>query len=254
MASCVCFGMNADCPLCHGTGIVVCPLCDGTGYLARTVKTGNDPFGEHTYEYVPCPHNVNRPHVSNVNGLRDGMESWTFDKMIRQYPALIEAETRIKQILQAGRGWGVFYGPYGIGKTYLLAAAANFAGTMGKTVRFVNTSLLIDELHAAVMGQHDRTMLSIMRELVDDTFLLCLNEFGDFKATDWKLDRVKVILECRSDPIWKPTLFATNRTGNEIARIMPWLADRFRKQEVFESVLLGVPSLRKADECQTIMH
>jgi len=242
---CVCGGMVKNCPLCGGAGKPTCTVCLGTHYLSLKKLPDGD-FGDVVYEVVPCPACLTKRGNEPVRptGLREGMEDWTFENMVQEHPALLEAAGQFRHILERRRGWGVLYCASGTGKSYLLASVANAAGGQGLQAHYVNTSFLLSQLQEAMMGKNDWTYTAMVRWLSDDVDVLCLNEFGDFNPTAWRTDTIKIILEHRSDPVWRPTFFASNKPGRELAAMFPWLADRFNSSEVFESVLPGVPSLR----------
>lgn len=243
MTQCACGGILPDCPLCQGTGVPVCDMCNGTGHLLKQSYVD-----EHMYTAVECPSPdcIRQPAKRAVIGLRDGAEDYTFANLFDGFPALDNAAVRIRQAVDRRKGWIVFFGPSGIGKTYLMTAGANYAAGAGLSVYYGHTSTIMDELHAAVMGQHKHGMTySALKRLLVECDLLCLDEFGDFNVTDWKRDRVKEILEYRANPVWAPTMIATNKSGREIEKVFPWLGDRLNQRNmVYETALPGVPSFR----------
>jgi DNA replication protein DnaC len=171
---------------------------------------------------------------------------YTFANMIEGYPSLDQAATRIRQAIDKRKGWVFFHGPSGIGKTYLMTAGANYAADLGMSVYFGHTSTIMDDLHAAVMGTHEQGMTyPALKRLLVECDLLVLDEFGDFHVTAWKRDRIKEILEYRANPVWRTTLIAANKTGREIEKMFPWLADRLNQRNmVYETSLPGVPTFR----------
>jgi len=173
------------------------------------------------------------------------MEHYTFDKMER-HPALTDTATKLQQIVENGKGWAVFYSLHGRGKTYLMASAVNQASLLGKRSRYALMSDILQLLQEAQTGQYEMSFNALFRSIVD-LDVLALDEAFEGTFSPWRERTLRQLLVLRSDPVWKPTLFATNRKAVAVAKDFPWLASRFENPDVYEVALhlQGVPDWRK---------
>lgn len=239
---CVCKGMLKSCPLCQGTGNVTCEECLGTQYKMQEVVSSSN-----RWSHVPCGRcgsAVSALAARVQSGLTRAHEAWTFSRIVSDYPALDEASRQLVSVLEAKKGWVVFTSPAGCGKSYLLAAMVNEARRQSLAAHYTTVAKMLDELQQAVTGRHDMAYWALMRQYTDDIEVLCVDEFGEFNRTDWRMAQIREIFVARSEPVWRPTIFATNWTPADINKHFPWLYSRFHRPEVFRSVLEGVPDLR----------
>lgn len=240
--SCVCRGMVDDCPLCGGMGRESCVQCHGVRKVALRKAEG-------CWESVACGlcAHVLRPAKDRVVGMLPGMSAWTFGRMLRQYPVLNRAGERARAMLAVGQGWMVMYGPWGVGKSYCMAAILNeLLGMRERTGRYVLMSAMMQEFQDAQTGRHPdgKIYSALMRELVD-VDVLCLDEFGEWNPSEFREKALRQLLVARSDPMWRVTLLATNRTGNDLQKSFPWLTSRFNSPLVVELDFSSIPDLRK---------
>ena len=241
MGDCYCRGLDPDCPLCGGAGTLPeCTLCGG---VRRVMRERNQ---EDVYDPEACPKcGVKVEKVRLEIGLTIEMSKWTFPRMIKGYPELDESREAIKRVIEARRGWVVMLTPPGRGKSYLLAAAINYALSAGYTCQYMTYQDMMSNMIEARMGRHKLSYLALVRQMTN-VGLFAIDEFGTEGGTsDFQAGATREVLVSRSDTGgWMPTLFASNATIDEIGKKWPWLEDRFWDTECVKIDLSTMPSLR----------
>jgi DNA replication protein DnaC len=123
------------------------------------------------------------------------------------------------------RGWLVFMGSYGCGKTHLAAAIGNYRKSLGEEPIFVVVPDLLDHLRAAFSPastvSYDRRF-----EEVRSAPLLILDDLGTQSATPWAREKLYQLLNYRYNAKL-PTVITTALTLDEIdPRIRSRMMDR----------------------------
>lgn len=221
----------------------VCPTCKGAHFLVADVPYGHPRFGE----LIPCPctqaerqqrHQATLEQLSNLGDFRDQTFA-TFDPDV---PGVRKAFLRAHTFAQQPQGWLLLFGPYGVGKTHLAAAAANQVLDRGEPVLFAVVPDLLDHLRAT-FGPTSEVGYDARFEQVRSAGLLILDDLGTESATGWAREKLYQILNHRYNASL-PTVITSNRAldtldgrivsrmhqqafGGEILRIS---AEDYRKQ------------------------
>ncbi|MBE3594095.1 MAG: ATP-binding protein [Candidatus Carbobacillus altaicus] len=104
-------------------------------------------------------------------------------------------------------GIGLYvYGPFGVGKTYLMAAIAGHLVDRGRSVFFVHMPALFRELKAGLDSARYLEMIRAL-ETVD---LLILDDIGAEQLTPWARDEVLVPLLTTRTTYLRPILYTSN--------------------------------------------
>ncbi len=114
-----------------------------------------------------------------------------------------EEQANLKQALQLAKDfakspqdWLMFTGGYGVGKTHLAAAIANYQAMRGYPAMFVVVPDLLDHLRAA-FGPEARTSFDQRFEEVRTAPLLVLDDLGTESATPWAREKLYQIINHR---------------------------------------------------------
>lgn len=105
------------------------------------------------------------------------------------------------------KGMGLYlYGEFGVGKTYLMGAVANYLTGRGHSVYFIHTPTFFREIKASL---HDHTFLDKITEL-EEVDCLILDDIGAENFTPWLRDEVLgPIIQYRTQNE-KPILYTSN--------------------------------------------
>lgn len=141
--------------------------------------------------------------------MSDEMLGWTLEGFnprrgkLDVTPVLVEA-------LNAGYGWVTLSGPYGVGKTYLLAAVANEARRRGQMAVYTTIADLLDDLRATFHPKAEETYSHLFNDILKCK-VLCLDEVEKFSTTPWAEEKFYQLMEHRYRN-WATTLtlLATN--------------------------------------------
>ena len=240
--TCPCRGMNPACKLCGGSPETVCPTCDGAQYVAKEVADG-------VYHSDYCPDCKDRQTFKpRLIGLTDAMYSWAFyGPMMLEHPPLQRAAEALQEILKAGHGWAVVFGPGSSGKSYLLGASLNVIKTYYiRSGRYARVPDLLEEILDARRGLHPHQLTpNALKTEIINTGLLCLDDLEQVVWTETREQDLRDILVSRASMRgWIPTFVATALRGGELNDRYPWLGALLEDLEHVQRVDLSmVPNL-----------
>jgi len=210
-----------------------CPICRGVGFVRRDVAIDHPDFGR--VEICSCrAQEVARAAYQRVYRLSNlaafsGMTFETFkvqgrvglgDEQVRSLKyAFDQAQTFARTL----SGWLLLTGSYGVGKTHLAAAIANFAVSMGVPTLFLTVPDLLDWLRYAY-GALDEDFETRFEE-IRNIQLLVMDDLGTQNATPWAQEKLYQIFNHRYVNRL-PTVVTSNQPLEEIeGRIQSRLRD-----------------------------
>ena len=119
-----------------------------------------------------------------------------------------------RKFAEKPKGWIVFTGAHGSGKTHLAAAIANFASDMGQVPLFVMVPDLLDHLRATF---NPNSQISYDRrfEEVRNSELLVLDDLGTQSATPWAREKLYQLFNHRYNA-QLPTVITTADSLDEV--------------------------------------
>ncbi len=170
----------------------------------------------------------------------------TFDTFEIRSDLSREEQANLKQAQQLAltfaknpQDWLMFTGSYGVGKTHLAAAIANYHAMRGYPAMFVVVPDLLDHLRAA-FSPEARTSFDQRFEEVRTAALLILDDLGTESATPWAREKLYQIINHRY--VAKlPTVITTSVSPDDLdPRIRTRILDE-RRCTVFPLI---VPSYR----------
>ncbi len=150
----------------------------------------------------------------------------TFENFDAGIPGVARAYARARKFAEAPRGWLIFFGGYGSGKTHLAAAIANAVLNISYTsVLFAVVPDLLDHLRST-FGPSSEVAYDERFEQVRGADLLILDDLGTENATPWAREKLFQIFNHRYN-YRLPTVITSNRKPEEIdPRIFSRMSDR----------------------------
>jgi DNA replication protein DnaC len=156
-----------------------------------------------------------------------------------QHSDLEEAVQTARDFAANPENWLMFTGKYGVGKTHLAAAIANYRIENGYPAMFVVVPDLLDHLRAT-FSPDSRMSFDQRFEEVRSTRLLILDDLGTESATPWAREKLFQILNHRY-AARLPTVITTSVAADDLdARIRTRVLD----QTLCEIVHMNVPPYR----------
>jgi DNA replication protein DnaC len=203
-----------------------CPVCKGAGWLQSDVPLGHPMFGR----LIKCSCQREIEARDNARSMRQiSRLAGVGGKSIASFETETQEQARAKSIAEAyardPRGWLVFSGNCGTGKTHLAAGIANdYMERSGRTVIFAVVPDLLDHLRATfdpARGiSYDERFTQIR-----DSYLLVLDDIGTENATPWAREKLYQIINHRYNQEL-PTIFTTNQPNIAIdERILSRMLD-----------------------------
>ena len=177
----------------------------------------------------------------------DAFQAMTFEKFStqgrlglgdKQVESLKFAINQASHYSRELKGWLLFIGGYGVGKTHLAAAIANFAVSVGVPTLFLTVPDLLDWLRFA----YDSTEATFEERFdeIRNMPLLILDDLGTQNATAWAQEKLYQIINHRYVNRF-PTVITTNQQLSEIdGRIRSRLEDR----DLVSKVNIAAPDYR----------
>ncbi|MEI6664782.1 MAG: ATP-binding protein [Chloroflexota bacterium] len=157
-----------------------------------------------------------RPRYVHIGGMtRERLAAFTFDvfrpggKSVRGHDASLEGAYReARKWAEEPKGWLVFFGGSGRGKTHLAGAIANSRLDAGDGVCFANVPDLLDELRAS-FAPDSPTRYDDLFARLREAPILVLDDFGAHQTTPWAQEKLYQILNFRYEG-GMPTVITTN--------------------------------------------
>lgn len=203
------------------------------GYVRKDVPVGHPDFGK----AFPCPARPMTQTVGMIGSLGESsglyaLTHMTFDNFMPQGLGLAPNKQRNLQraydaafeFAQNPKGWLLLRGGFGVGKTHLAAAIANYRLQQGQPALFIVVPDLLDYLRATY-SPNSAVTYDERFESLRGAPLLLLDDFGAHSATPWAQEKLFQLLNFRYNA-QLPTVLTTNQELDEIdLRLQSRLAD-----------------------------
>ncbi|MCL4530559.1 MAG: ATP-binding protein [Chloroflexi bacterium] len=138
------------------------------------------------------------------------------------------------------KGWLVFEGTYGCGKTHLAAAIANFRAGLGDPPLFVMVPDLLDHLRAA-FSPNAGTSYDRRFDEVRTTSLLILDDLGSQSATPWAREKLHQLINYRYNAEL-PTVFTLAKENVDQHQIDERIITRMLDERICNYVIITAPA------------
>lgn len=231
-----------------GLGDPNCPICGGVGFVRRDVPVGHPDFGRvdicqcRQKEVVQYTHQ-RLYRLSNLEAFADmTFDNFDTEGLIgmsdEQLRSLTIARNAAQYFSQHLDGWLLLLGSYGVGKTHLAAAIANFAVSVGVPTLFLTVPDLLDWLRYS-FGSEESNFEERFEE-IRTINLLVLDDLGTQNTTTWAEEKLYQIFNYRYVNRL-PTVVTTNQAMDEIeGRIQ----SRLRDPELVRVIRIEAPDHR----------
>lgn len=137
------------------------------------------------------------------------------------------------------KGWLVFSGPYGCGKTHLAAAIGNYQLGLGNPPIMKGVPDLLDHLRAT-FGPNSSISLDRLFTEIRTTHLLILDDIGTQSATPWAKEKIYQLFNYRYIAEL-PTVITTSGFPEELDQR---LFSRMQDESLCKIILIDAPSYR----------
>jgi DNA replication protein DnaC len=140
------------------------------------------------------------------------------------------------------KGWLVFEGTYGCGKTHLAAAIANYRAGLGDPPLFVMVPDLLDHLRAA-FGPNIGTSYDRRFDEVRAAPLLILDDLGSQSATPWAKEKLHQLLNYRYNAEL-PTVITVAKESLEQHQVDERIITRMLDERICNYIVIDAPAFQ----------
>ena len=220
-------------PAATGIGDPNCPICHGYGFYVKDVPVGHPDFGKAVSCKCARPKiHAKRQRQMNALGSMELLERMNFESFHPEGVGLAgerrktvrAAYEAARRFAEAPRGWLLFTGGYGVGKTHLAAAIGNEVIRRDGEAMFILTPDLLDHLRSTFAPNSPETYDELFDRL-KNTPLLILDDLGAESATAWAQEKLFQLFNHRYLRRL-PTVITSNRPLSALeARIRSRLMD-----------------------------
>lgn len=238
-----------------GRGLPDCPKCGGLGYVVPDVHPTHPDFGR----AVECTCRQSERELARYERLLriselGSLVSCSFENFVVEGVGLPPAKQlnlklvydHAREFAREPKGWLVFRGGYGCGKTHLASAIANQRLAAGSPVLFINTPDLLDHLRAAYNPSAPVTFDERF-ESVRSAPLLILDDLGTQANTSWAQEKLYQIFNYRYNAAL-PTVVTTNQ---DLATIEGRIRSRLVDHRLVRILTITAPDFRIAGFTET---
>lgn len=228
-----------------------CPLCDGVGVYTLAVPIDDPRFGK----FQRCPNHPVETDLDMQERLRrfgnlDSYRDKTFDNFHTSSPRNTYSDSAVRSLEYAKsvgegfasdpRGWIVYEGPYGCGKTHLAVAIANVRLThFGDRVLFITAPDLLDFLRTSFSRKAETTYNESFEQVRNVEFLV-LDDLGVENPSGWAKEKLFQLLNYRHIKRL-PTVVTTNTSLDELD---PRISSRMMQRDVVKLIPINAPDYR----------
>ena len=138
------------------------------------------------------------------------------------------------------RGWLVYRGAYGCGKTHLaLSIAERCISLLGLHVMFMTAADLLDRLRNTFSNKDEQTLEEVLNKL-ENAKVLVIDDYGAESDTEWAREKLFQLLNFRHSRSL-PTVITTNLSIDEMP---PRIRSRVMESSVVKYVSIEAPDYR----------
>lgn len=229
-------------------GADICPLCGGAGFLMDDLPLGHPDYGK----ALPCHCKLDERRSrqrTRFQGLHDleALARFTFDHFNPELPGLPPHKRKnlanafgvARSFAKEPKGWLLFTGGFGCGKTHLAAAIANWRLEKNLSAIFVVVPDLLDHLRTTFGPSNENTYDQLFDE-VRNTKLLILDDLGVQSITPWAQEKLFQILNHRYNS-QLPTVLTTNQRMEDVDQR---LRSRLQDMNLVQHIHIRAPDYR----------
>lgn len=224
------------------------------GYVTRDVPVGHPDFGK----AFPCTCQhaaIQARRAANLRALGnlDLVGDKTFDNFLTDLPlystdqnaSLHWSLTQAREYAAHPKGWLLFSGNYGSGKTHLAVAIANYRLEQGDEVLFMTVPDLLDHLRATFAPSTEIAYDDLFERL-RNVPLLILDDLGAESATPWAQEKLFQLINHR----YLHRLCTVVTTNVDLERIDPRVRSRLLDRTLTVQINMPLPDFRRLDASQ----
>lgn len=250
---------DPNCPYCHGLGVITKDVPTdhpdfGRAFpcvcqrevvrsreAARLRSLGNmDVYAHKTFATFEIDHDLTAPDDERLRAIFADMRPERKSRLSpkQRQTVNIAAELSLRYALEP-KGWLLFEGSYGTGKTHLAAGIANWRLREGDPVLFITAPDLLDHLKST-FGPSSEIAYDELFERIRQAPLLVVDDLGAENQTNWAMEKLYQLFNDRHR-LNLPTVITTNR---DPAQIEPRIRSRLLDQELTTGIKLTLPDRR----------
>lgn len=199
---------------------VACETCRDKGFVLDEAAWERQGYRGGLLPCPRCGESRRRQRLERISGLSPAMQGWRLSNF-RGRRGCEEALEAAAAAVARPRGFLTFWGPWGTGKTRLLASIANECRDRGMAAVYTTMADLLDDLRATFDPQTPESF-GHRWDLVLSARVLAIDEIEKIRPTRWSLERLFSLVDNRyRHAAERLTVVATNSRVGRGCQLLP---------------------------------
>lgn len=178
-----------------------CTTCGGIGWVRGDYQPGHKRFGR-MFRCDECGGRARTAWLKKLSHLQGELASATLEDWIAEHKGGATFDDIRQYIWRRGddmraAGWITISGPYGTGKSLLLAAWCNYFISAGRPAVYISMQQILQDLRESYDPQSDTVFSQLWKDITTTAEVLFIDELQKWSGTAWAQEQVFALLSRR---------------------------------------------------------
>ena len=222
-----------------------CPACLGLRYTRYDVPISDETFGK-VFDCPACSAGRMSQYLKDHSGLTSWLSHVKRDDWMAA-PNRDPQFNAMTELVAQERGWLTLWGPYGVGKTWILACVVNEFIAKKRQGVYTTAGGLLDHLRDSYTDDAYRYAFGQW----SGCFALAVDEVNEYHPTPWAADKYRQLMDHRynmKDEAVTVLACNVNPAGMDWPEDLRWLSSRMSEFPIVEASGGDIRPVLKGEE------